>query len=672
MADKLRWGIIGTGRIAHAFAEGLAQSKTGTLAAVGSRTQESAEQFGVEFGVAARHGSYEALLADPAVETIYISTPHPMHAEWTIKAADAGKHILCEKPLTLNYAEAMAVVEAVEENDVFLMEAFMYRCHPQTAKLVELIRSGAIGQIGVIQATFSFQGHINPKGRLWNRALGGGGILDVGCYCTSMARLIAGAAVGKDFEEPLSFKGAARIGETGVDEYAIASLEFPNGILAQLATGISLWQESVVRIFGSEGWLVVPSPWMPARGGGDTAIIIHREGMEPEEVVVHDPRPLYTIEADIVAAGIKQGARPFGSARGRQATPPAMTWEDTLGNMRTLDSWRASIGLVYEMEKPEAQKTTVAGRPLAARGDNTMRYGEIAGIPQPVSRLVMGTMGHKFPQAAVMFDSYFEQGGNCFDTAYVYGGSDETLGRWVNSRAVRDQVIVVAKAAHSPLNRPDVLRPQLMESLERMRTDYADFLLAHRDNTDIPVGEWADAWNDLLRDGLIRAYGGSNWCLDRIEALNQYARSKGLVGMACVSNNFSLARMVAPVWRDCIASSDPESRAWLTKMQLPLLSWSSQARGFFTERSGPDKLSDKEMAHSWYSEDNFRRKARAEELAAQRGVPPITIALAYVLCQPFPTYALIGPATLAEMRESLAALSVDLSPAELQWLNLEE
>src|SRR5690606_25708656 len=143
------------------------------------------------------HDSYDALLANPEVQAVYISTPHPMHAQWAVRAARAGKHILCEKPLTMNYWSAMAVVEAARQNEVFLMEAFMYRCHPQTQKLAELIARGAIGEVKVIQATFSFGAGFDPNGRVYNNALGGGGLLDVGCYCTSMARMIAGAATGQ-------------------------------------------------------------------------------------------------------------------------------------------------------------------------------------------------------------------------------------------------------------------------------------------------------------------------------------------------------------------------------------------------------------------------------------------------------------------------------------------
>jgi predicted dehydrogenase/aryl-alcohol dehydrogenase-like predicted oxidoreductase len=648
MTTKLSWGIIGAGRIAGTFAKALAESDTGRVVAVGSRAQTSADRFGDEFDVPRRHGSYEALLADESVEAVYIATPHPMHAEWAIKAAEAGKHILCEKPLTLNYAEAMAVVEAARANDVFLMEAFMYRCHPQIPRLTQLIRQNVIGDVQLIQVTFSFRSEFNPESRLFKQELGGGGILDVGCYCTSMARLVAGAALGKDFAEPVEVKGTAHIGHLSrVDEYAIASLEFPGGILAQLTTGARLQMEEVVRIHGSQGSIVLPEPWFPSTRGRTSSIVIHRDGEEkPEEIPVESKLNPYTLEADIVAAHIAD----------RQAPSPAMTWDDTLSNMKTLDRWRASIGFIYDSEKPEAQVSTVSKRPLEARAGNNMKYGRIAGVDKPVARVAIGAADlTTMPQVAVMFDDYFERGGNCFDTAHMYRGGlcDKLLGHWIKNRNVRDQVVVIAKAAH-------------------IQTDCVDIFLAHRDNTEVPVGEWVDAFNALLRAGQVSAFGGSNWSLDRVEAANEYAESKGLVGFAAVSNNFSLARMLVPVWDGCLASSDPESRAWLRKTQMPLLAWSSQARGFFTERGDPQDRSDEELVRSWYSDDNFQRRARATELADKRGVPPIAIALAYVLHQPFPIYALIGPHTLAETRTSFQALDVELTPQEVRWLNLEE
>src|SRR5581483_2703297 len=244
------------------------------------------------------HGTYEELLANPEVDVVYISTPHPMHAEWAIKAAEAGKHVLCEKPLTLNHAEAVAVIDAARANDVFLMEAFMYRCHPQTERLIELIREGAIGEVRLIQATFSFLAGWNLESRLLNNRLGGGGILDVGCYCTSMARLIAGAVSGQPFLDPDELKAVGQIGgESRVDEFAVASLKFPNGVLAQLATGVRLSLESFVRISGEDGNILVPSPWVIGRQPGEAKLIVTRDGRS-EEIVINETRSPFAIEAD--------------------------------------------------------------------------------------------------------------------------------------------------------------------------------------------------------------------------------------------------------------------------------------------------------------------------------------------------------------------------------------
>jgi len=360
MAETLAWGIISTGNIARTFAQGLTTSRTGRLVAVGSRTQEAADRFGAEFAVAPphRHADYDALLADPAVEAVYIATPHPMHAAWAIKAAERGKHILCEKPLTLNYAEAAAVVAASRRHDVFLMEAFAYRCHPQTARLVELIRAGAIGTVRALQATYSFDGGDDPDSRLLRKDLGGGGILDVGCYPMSLVRRLAGAATGVPFAEPIDLMGMAYLGARGhVDEAAIAALRFPGDILAQIATGIRLQQENVVRVCGSEGSIVVPIPFAPSRDGGPSTIVVQTHGQPsatilrdesepgPREITIdsgipaHTEAGLYGLEADTVAENLAT----------RQA--PAMTPDDSLGNMRALDRWRAAIGLVYDGER---------------------------------------------------------------------------------------------------------------------------------------------------------------------------------------------------------------------------------------------------------------------------------------------------------------------------------
>lgn len=667
MSSTLNWGIIGAGAIAKAFVRGVGQSKNSKVVAIGSREQAKADAFGTEFNIPKRYGSYEALLADKDVQAVYIAVLHPMHARWAIAAANAKKHILCEKPMTLNAAEASAVFEAALANDVFLMEAFMYRCHPQTAKLVELIKEKAIGEVRIIQATFSFGSKVNPEGRLFKNDLAGGAILDVGCYPVSISRLIAGAAQGKDFANPTEVKGTGQLCQTGVDEYAIASLKFPGGIVAQLSTGVTLAQENVVRIFGTEGNILIPNPWVSNREGGTSSkIILNKKGVkEPQEFVFETPTTSYAYEADMVAANIDK----------RQAPSPAMSWDDTLGNIKTLDAWRESIGLTYDMEKP-GKIGTVTGKPLAVAPKHNMKYGRMPGVDKPISRLIMGCDNQTaFPPAAVLYDDWFERGGNAFDTAYIYGGGkhERFLGDWIKTRGVREQVVVITKGAHTPWCFPDAITTQLNESLGRLSTNYVDIYIMHRDNTDVPVGEFIDVLNKHVKAGKIKTFGGSNWTIQRIEEANEYAKKKGLQGMSLLSNNFSLARMVDAPWKGCLAASDPESRAWLKKTQMPLFPWSSQARGFFLEgNAAPDKKTDKELVRCWYSEDNFKRLERANELAKKLGVRPINIALAYVLCQPYPTFALIGPRQLSETRTSLPALDVELSAEQVRWLNLEE
>jgi predicted dehydrogenase len=338
ISNKIHWGILGTGNIAQVFAKGIAGSTTGELIAVASRSRSNAERFGQQFAVPSRYGSYEALLADPNVHVIYIALPHVFHAEWAIRAADAGKHILCEKPLAMNYAEALSIVEAARRNDVFMMEAFMYRCHPQTAKLIELIRTKVIGEVRIIQATFSFQADYDLTNRALCNEFGGGSILDVGCYPISMARLIAGVDLGKEYAEPIEVYGAGHIGDvSGIDEWSVCCLKFPRGVLAQVAAGVFLKQDNVVRIFGSDGNIFIPSPWVPGgREPGITKILVRR-GSETvaQEIITETSLNLYALEADEVADCLNR----------RQS--PVMTWEDSLGNMKTMDRWRRIAGISY-------------------------------------------------------------------------------------------------------------------------------------------------------------------------------------------------------------------------------------------------------------------------------------------------------------------------------------
>ncbi len=331
----LRWGLLATGGIARKFASALQETNLGVLTAVGSRQLAGAEAFARDFGGARCHGSYQALLDDPEVEAVYISPPHPMHAEWAIAAARAGKHILCEKPLTMTLSEAETVVAAAREADVFLMEAFMYRCHPFVARLGEIVASGEIGEVGLIESVFGYGREFEAGHRLFNRELGGGGILDLGCYPLSMSRFLAGAVMGRPFAEPAALVGTAKFSEvTGVDIIATASVKFENGILATLGCGPGLPQDSRVRVFGTRGSVEIGSrPWHAPEGGQpvELRITLTDGGGRTEKIV--DTRSIYAIEADAVATAIRAGRREC----------PHMTIADTLGNMRALDRWLAAI-----------------------------------------------------------------------------------------------------------------------------------------------------------------------------------------------------------------------------------------------------------------------------------------------------------------------------------------
>jgi aryl-alcohol dehydrogenase-like predicted oxidoreductase len=353
-----------------------------------------------------------------------------------------------------------------------------------------------------------------------------------------------------------------------------------------------------------------------------------------------------------------------------------MTWADSLGNMLTLDAWRKEVGLVFDGEKPAALTLPTSGRPLALRAGHTMQYGRVDGIDKPVSRLVMGTMIFKqdaLPLTCAMLDHFFEIGGNTLDTAHVYR-SEESLGQWLKLRGVREQMVIIGKGARDTDCTPDGLTRQLNETLQSMQTDYLDLYMLHSDHPSAPVGELVDCLNEHKRAGRVRAFGASNWTPQRLEEANAYAQAHGLTGFVCSSPNLSLAAWNEPMWPRCLSASDAVSRAWYTQTQTPLFAWSSLATGFFTGRYKPEDRSVPAYANivrTWFNDDNFRRLERAQEMARRKGVTPAQVALAYVLCQPFPTFALIGPQTIDELREAIPALGVSLTPDELRWLNLE-
>jgi aryl-alcohol dehydrogenase-like predicted oxidoreductase len=241
-------------------------------------------------------------------------------------------------------------------------------------------------------------------------------------------------------------------------------------------------------------------------------------------------------------------------------------------------------------------------------------------------------------------------------------------------RGVRDECVTIVKGLHTPDCYPERLEYEIPQSLERLRTTYTDLYVMHRDNPKVPVGEFVAGVNEHIKAGRVKAWGGSNWTPQRFEEAVAYAKKNNLQAPVAVSNNFSLARMLHPIWAGCVASSDDTFQAWHKshKADVVLLPWSSQARGFFVPGlASPDRTDDKEMTRTWYSEGNFERQKRAFELAKQKNVAPINIALAYVLNQPFPTFPLIGPRQLSETRTSLPALDITLTENELKWLDLQ-
>lgn len=662
--DRIRWGILGPGTIARDFFAGVAQSTNGRVTAIGARNP-SKPGLAEVFPETRIVDGYEALLDDPEIDAVYIATPHPLHAEWAIKAAEKGKHVLCEKPMGLCAAEADAMFEAACKAGTFMAEAYMYRLHPLTAKIVELVVAGAVGEVRMIKSSFGFAKlPFDPDHRLFSNEKAGGGILDVGGYPVSMARLIAGIDTPSGTMEPDKVAALGHLGETGVDEWTSALLSFPNGIIAELSCSVSLAQENVLSILGTEGRIEVDQFWFAGgkQGGTNVIRIIDAEGSR-HEVPVVEPRHLYSFEVEAAGEAIRAGRT--------ELAYPGMTRADTFANLRVMDRWRAAIGLEYEGEKHTKRTRTLRGDVLGRRTDQ-VRRGRTSGLPKEMSLAALGLMEFStFSSAAIVLDAFFEAGGNLVDTAFQYGNGlqDRLVGEWTRSRGVREETVVIAKGAHSPLCYPDVIARQLTVSLERMGTDYVDIYFMHRDNPDIPVGEFVDAMDAEVKAGRIRGpFGGSNWTRERFDEAIAYAERTGRTKPSVLSNNFSLADMVEPVWAGCIASSDDGWMRWLEEKAATNFAWSSQARGFFTDRAGHGRLSDPELARAWYSEGNFARRDRAIALGRELGKDPIQVALAYVLAQKGRVVPLIGPGSLAELNHSLDAFSITLSDADVRWL----
>jgi D-xylose 1-dehydrogenase (NADP+, D-xylono-1,5-lactone-forming) len=310
----LRWGIIGPGRISTRLVRAVGASERGELVAVASRDPQRAAAFAHRHGIAQAFGSYDALLAAADVDVVYISLPNHLHAQWTIRALAAGKHVLCEKPLALTVAEVDAIRAASIRTGRIAVEAFMYLHHPQILRTLDLVRDGAVGPLELVNGTFSFLLDQPDDPRI-DPAMGGGSLWDVGCYPVSFARRIAA-------EEPDWVSASARFDQRGVDRMFIGQLHFPGGLLAQFDSGFAAADRERVEIVGQEGRLVLSSPFLPAPDGPAPSVTLWR-GLEAEVIEVASVDQYHAEVADLTAAIL-------------DGSPPRIDLDFSRGNVATL------------------------------------------------------------------------------------------------------------------------------------------------------------------------------------------------------------------------------------------------------------------------------------------------------------------------------------------------
>jgi len=326
MSDKIHWGILGTGAIAGKFAQGLAALPDASLVAVGSRTQSAADAFARQFNVPRRHASYEALVNDPAVNAIYVATPHPLHAENTLMALKAGKPVLCEKPFAINARQAKSVIQKARAKKLLVMEAMWTRFLPIMVRLREMVARDIIGDLRMLTADFGFRAP-ERTGRLFDPALGGGALLDVGIYPVSLASML--------FGPPSQIAGVAELGPTGVDEQAAITLKHPGGQLAVLHAAIQTSTPMEACLLGSKGKIKLHTPWWK---GTDLTLSLDDGGEE-------------FLEFPFTANGYQFEAAEFMEClRTRRLQSAVLPLDETLSIMKTLDTLRAQWGLKYPME----------------------------------------------------------------------------------------------------------------------------------------------------------------------------------------------------------------------------------------------------------------------------------------------------------------------------------
>jgi D-xylose 1-dehydrogenase (NADP+, D-xylono-1,5-lactone-forming) len=327
-STPLRIGILSTANIGRAFVKGVQPSSAVTIVAVASRDGTKAKRFAAEVGIPRAHDSYEALLADREIDAIYNPLPNSLHAEWSIRSVEAGKHVLCEKPLAATAAEARAMFEAAKRHGVYLVEGYPYRAQPQTLKLRELLDAGALGRVQLIQASFGFTMSDGSNIRL-DPSLAGGALMDVGSYPVSLARMVAK-------ERPFRVNALAQWTDSGVDRTLVATIEFPSGLLAQISCSFATALHRQALIAGTEGVLQTtffnnPSPATPPilhlrRGKGSDATA---------EILEVPTTNGFLGEAESFARLVRQGPEQWTGASPEESVDIMLTLEALLHSART-------------------------------------------------------------------------------------------------------------------------------------------------------------------------------------------------------------------------------------------------------------------------------------------------------------------------------------------------
>jgi D-xylose 1-dehydrogenase (NADP+, D-xylono-1,5-lactone-forming) len=290
VTDAVRWGFLSTANINAKLLAGAAQSDRVQVVAVASRDAARAEAYANQHGIERAHGSYEALLDDPEVDAVYISLPNSMHVDWSVRALEAGKNVLCEKPLSRHPDEVERAFDAADRAGRLLMEAFMYRHNPQTKRLQDLVGEGAIGRLRLIRAAFSFPLADSPNVRL-DPALDGGGLMDVGCYCVSGARLLAG--------EPVQVYGEQVAATTGVDDVFTGSMRFSGDVLAEIDCGLALPMRDELEAIGEKGSIFLDDPWHCRKP------VLELRSAEGAEQIALEPVDSYRLELENMSDAIR-------------------------------------------------------------------------------------------------------------------------------------------------------------------------------------------------------------------------------------------------------------------------------------------------------------------------------------------------------------------------------